>query len=77
MMQIFMISFQLFLSKLEYHKTVLTYRVVTPHFRNLRSKRIMWVMIEVIKLSKIFKSLNTRNTENEHIFIEFCIQVAT
>ena len=56
---------------LEYLKTVLTYIVVTAHFRNLRSKRIMWVMILVMKLSKISKSLNARKVENEFIFTPF------
>ena len=35
--------------KLQYFRTLLTYRVVTPHFGNLKTRRL-WKMIEINKI---------------------------
>ena len=72
MVLILMISFSIIHIKIGISQKCFDFqRVVTAHFRNLRSKRIMWVMILVMKLSKISKSLNAKKVENEFIFTPF------
>ena len=70
-MPILMISFPIIRIKIGISQNCFDLQTCYTHFRNLRSKRIMWVMILVMKLSKISKSLNARKVENEFIFTPF------